>query len=499
MTSDEVLISLGFTVVDNIGEGSFGTVKLATSTKYPNQVAIKVIDPRDKSPEFASKFLSRELRILRTVKHPHIVQVHEIVKRAGRVFIMMEPAATTLLKKTQELRRIPVDQAKVWFSQLLSAMVYLHKRNFVHRDLKCENVLLTADNQVKLTDFGFGRYSRGLPDLSSTFCYSPHYAAPEVLMHEIYNPKKSDVWSLGVILYIMVTGTMPFDDSDERNLIQLQRKPLGYPKGITVEEPCRAFISHLLQYNPFSRPSVAEVAKHPWLQPRQEHEMSEAAQSSAAEAVSSPQENVFGNMKKLCEESCKEIRQQHLHSSQTGTIKHLEKVRVIGRFVVITVDDQDEGSSPTQDVSPLQEDDGSRAAASVTCRSVEVVGEEYGCFSCGGLCAAVKRAANAHVVAPIRRASQSLRRRIKQFFTRSSMVHDQQGVHHSAASTEAPASSAFGQRREDGTPDAPLRGPEVEAAAVLPQPTVKQGTKRLRFPRFKEQKRIEPGGVSLEE
>ncbi|XP_072547011.1 testis-specific serine/threonine-protein kinase 6-like, partial [Salminus brasiliensis] len=210
MTTNEILESLDFNVLANIGQGSFGTVKLAKSKRFEKQVAIKVLDLRLATPSFVRKFLPREIAILRRIRHPHIIQVHEIFNVPSKqVYIVMEAAVMDLQEKLQQSCYIRSSQAKKWFSQLLSAVVYLHQQDIVHRDLKCENVLLTAENQVKLTDFGFGRFSRGFPQLSETYCCTRRYAAPEVLMRKPYDPKKSDVWSLGVILYAMVTGSMP--------------------------------------------------------------------------------------------------------------------------------------------------------------------------------------------------------------------------------------------------------------------------------------------------
>ncbi|XP_072542616.1 testis-specific serine/threonine-protein kinase 6-like [Salminus brasiliensis] len=519
METNEVLRSLGFEVLDNIGKGNFGEVKLVTSERHPDQVAIKIIDRKLMAPYIASKHLPRELTILKVVKHRHIVHVHDIFDMPnGQVYIVMEPAKMDLSQKIQELNRIPISQAKKWFSQLLSAVVYLHQKDIVHRDLKCNNVLLTADDQVKLTDFGFGRFSRGYTDLSETYCGTLQYTAPEV--HEEYDPKKSDVWSLGVILFVMVTGSMPFNESNKCNLRRLQREPLVYPDAVTVEGPCRAFISFILKFNPIIRPSATEVAMHPWLS-----ETSESAGSSVTR-----RENMFGTPLKHSKENCEEVQHHHQHTAEVdggwedqalsspatlsglysfqtntdehNTIKHAEKFRVIGRFVVVAVDDedddQDRGGIAHQDVSPLQKGDCSRAGASLTCRSIEAVEEEDGCFSCSPLCAAVKKAASACVVAPILRASRSLRRRMKLFFKRSSLVHDSsslQGACHSTASTEAPACSHTEHRREDGTPDVLLREAVVEAPPVLLQPTVKQEARRLRFPQFKilkMMKRIRP-------
>ncbi|XP_072524057.1 testis-specific serine/threonine-protein kinase 6-like [Salminus brasiliensis] len=271
METDGVLRSLGYEVVDNLGAGSFGMVKLATSERHPQHVAIKIMNRRKESSNFASKLLPRELAILKIVRHPHIIQVHEIFDMPnGQLFIVMEAAAMDLLRKILELHHIPINQARTWFSQLLSAVVYLHQQNIAHRDLKCQNVLLSADGQVKLTDFGLGCISRGFPFLSRTYFGTRHYSASEVLLNRPYDPKKCDVWSLGVILYVMVTGSMPWVQDDHYSLTQLQRKAVVYPSGITVEEPCRVFISYMLRYNPFNRPSVTKVAQHPWLQSRQE-------------------------------------------------------------------------------------------------------------------------------------------------------------------------------------------------------------------------------------
>ncbi|XP_072529646.1 testis-specific serine/threonine-protein kinase 6-like [Salminus brasiliensis] len=271
METDRVLRSLGYQVMNNIGNGTYSTVQLATSQRHPGKVAIKVIDCKGKSPEFVYKYLPRELAILRRVRHPHIVRVHEIIEMPSRqVYIVMEPAKIDLFHKIKELGRIPIGTAKKWFSQLLSAMVYLHQQDIVHRDLKAENVLLTADGRIKLTDFGLGSFSKGFPDLSRTFCGTPTYAAPEVILGLPYDPKKSDVWSMGIILYAMVCGRLPFRfNFSFKKLLHLQRQPLVYPKGIRVGKLCRGFISYMLQINDFARPSMAEVAQHPWLWSRQ--------------------------------------------------------------------------------------------------------------------------------------------------------------------------------------------------------------------------------------
>ncbi|CAI5762045.1 testis-specific serine serine/threonine-protein kinase 6-like [Podarcis lilfordi] len=266
---DRWLSELGYKLGQTLGEGSYSKVRVATSAKYKGPLAIKVVDRRRAPPDFVHKFLPRELSILRAIRHPNIVRVFEFIEVCnGKLYIVMEAASTDLLQLVQQLGKLPcVPDARDIFVQVVAAVRYLHDRNLVHRDLKCENVLLTADGRrAKLTDFGFGRESRGYPDLSTTYCGSAAYASPEVLLGIPYDPKKYDVWSLGVVLYVMVTGCMPFDDTHIHSMPRRQKKGVFYPDGLgPLPEACKALIALLLQFSPASRPGVGQVAKNTWL------------------------------------------------------------------------------------------------------------------------------------------------------------------------------------------------------------------------------------------
>ncbi|KAG6938958.1 testis specific serine kinase 6 [Chelydra serpentina] len=266
---DKLLSNLGYKLGQTLGEGSYSKVRVATSTKYKGPLAIKVVDRHRAPPDFVNKFLPRELSILRLIRHPHIVQIFEFIEVCnGKLYIVMEAASTDLLQLVQRLGRIScVPEARDIFRQIVGAVRYLHDRNLVHRDLKCENVLLTSDgHRAKLTDFGFGKEARGYPDLSTTYCGSSAYASPEVLLGIPYDAKKYDIWSLGVVLYVMVTGCMPFDDTHIHSMPRRQKKGVLYPDGLPpLPEPCKTLIAQLLQFSPASRPGVAQVAKNSWL------------------------------------------------------------------------------------------------------------------------------------------------------------------------------------------------------------------------------------------
>ncbi|XP_001517815.2 testis-specific serine/threonine-protein kinase 6 [Ornithorhynchus anatinus] len=267
MSGDKLLSELGYKLGKTIGEGSYSKVKVATSRKYKGVVAIKMVDRRRAPPDFVTKFLPRELSILRGVRHPHIVHVFEFIEVCdGQLYIVMEAGGADLLRVVQRSGPLACGRARDLFAQMAGAVRYLHDRHLVHRDLKCENVLLSPDERrVKLTDFGFGRQARGFPDLSTTYCGSAAYASPEVLLGIPYDPKKYDVWSLGVVLYVMVTGCMPFDDADVARLPRRQRRGVVYPQGLEPVGPCRALIAHLLQFCPADRPSAGQVVRNAWL------------------------------------------------------------------------------------------------------------------------------------------------------------------------------------------------------------------------------------------
>ncbi|XP_062465974.1 testis-specific serine/threonine-protein kinase 6 [Pezoporus occidentalis] len=266
---EKILHDLGYRLGRTIGEGSFSKVKAATSNKYKGPLAIKVVDRQRAPHTFVYKFLPRELNILRKIQHPNIVRVLELIEVcSGKLYIVMEAAATDLLKLVQQLGKLPcVPKARDIFAQVVGAVHYLHDHNLVHRDLKCENVLLTADgHRAKLSDFGFSKETSSYPDLSTTFCGSAAYSSPEVLMGIPYDAKKYDMWSLGVMLYVMVTGCMPFDNTHICKISQQQKKGVLYPEGLPpLPEPCQALITQLLQYSPASRPGVGQVAKNSWL------------------------------------------------------------------------------------------------------------------------------------------------------------------------------------------------------------------------------------------
>ncbi|XP_069726980.1 testis-specific serine/threonine-protein kinase 2 [Phaenicophaeus curvirostris] len=273
MDDTMLLRKKGYRLKATLGKGSFGKVKSAYCSQLKHQVAIKIIDKTKAPQDSLKKFIPRELEALTCLQHPSIIKIYEIFETSrGKVYIVMELGKKgDLLDYIRTMGAMDEDVARVKFLQLVSAVKHCHDLDFAHRDLKCENIILDEDLNMKLADFGFSKRlsqdKNGKTILSNTFCGSAAYAAPEVLEGVPCDPRISDIWSLGVILYIMVYALMPFDDSNVRKMIHCQRQhEIPFPESKYLTAECKDLIYHLLQPDATQRMHIDEVLKHPWLQ-----------------------------------------------------------------------------------------------------------------------------------------------------------------------------------------------------------------------------------------
>ncbi|XP_064459945.1 uncharacterized protein LOC135370174 isoform X2 [Ornithodoros turicata] len=268
-TSRELLAYAGYIIGREIGEGTYSKVRMAV--KNGMTYAVKIV-PKHLAPrEYVTHFLPRELDIIPKLQHPNIVQVFDILDVRQKVFIVMEMATKgDLLQKVSNEAPFSEGKAFLYFEQIADAVAYLHKQHIVHRDLKCENILLNPNHQVKLADFSFTRYcynpKSGRKLLSETYCGSAAYAAPEVIQNIRYRPKRYDSWSLGVILYIMVAGQLPFDDSDPFHQVRAQMcRQIYFPPSYRLSKLLKNLIRHLLEPVVLYRSTVTRALKHPWM------------------------------------------------------------------------------------------------------------------------------------------------------------------------------------------------------------------------------------------
>ncbi|XP_041059013.1 testis-specific serine/threonine-protein kinase 1-like [Carcharodon carcharias] len=301
MDDGVVLKKRGYTLGVNLGEGSYAKVKSAYSDRLKTNVAVKIIDRRKAPADFLEKFLPRELEILALLNHRYIVKTFEIFETSdGKVYIIMELGVQgDLLEFIKTRGALPEEVSRKMFRQLALAVKHCHELDVVHRDLKCENLLLDKDFNVKLSDFGFAKRcstdDQGRPLLSKTFCGSAAYAAPEVLQGIPYQPKVYDVWSLGVILFIMVCGSMPYDDSNIKRMLRIQKEHrVDFPRSKVVPADCKELIYRMLHPDTSKRLTIDEVLEHPWVFSAK---MKEASTTKKVEPSTEKREDKHGHTK----------------------------------------------------------------------------------------------------------------------------------------------------------------------------------------------------------
>ncbi|XP_043280585.1 testis-specific serine/threonine-protein kinase 4-like [Venturia canescens] len=264
-----VLESHGYALGRTIGAGSYATVKVAKSNRHECQVAVKIVSKFQAPEDYLRKFLPREIEVVKGLKHPHLIRFLQAIETTHRVYIIMEFAVNgSLLDIICRDTFIDESRSRRWFRQLTDAVDYCHERGVVHRDIKCENLLMDQEYNIKLSDFGFARGQmkpkNGVVILSETFCGSYAYASPEILRGIPYQPQLSDAWSLGVVLYAMVYGCLPFDDTNFAHLLKQVQSKVTFPKAPKISSECRSLIMRILMPQK-TRIKIADIRSDPWL------------------------------------------------------------------------------------------------------------------------------------------------------------------------------------------------------------------------------------------
>ncbi|KAM9707319.1 MAP/microtubule affinity-regulating kinase 3a isoform 11-T11 [Menidia menidia] len=240
-----------YRLLKTIGKGNFAKVKLARHIPTGREVAIKIIDKTQLNPNSLQK-LFREVRIMKILNHPNIVKLFEVIETERTLYLVMEYASGgEVFDYLVAHGRMKEKEARAKFRQIVSAVQYCHQKHIVHRDLKAENLLLDADMNIKIADFGFSNeFTMG--NKLDTFCGSPPYAAPELFQGKKYDGPEVDVWSLGVILYTLVSGSLPFDG---QNLKELRERVLRgkYRIPFYMSTDCENLLKRFLVLNPAKR------------------------------------------------------------------------------------------------------------------------------------------------------------------------------------------------------------------------------------------------------
>lgn len=248
-----------------LGQGNFAKVYHARDTKAAQSVAIKVIDKEKVLKVGLIDQTKREISVMSMLKHPNVIGLYEVMATKTKIYLSMEYAKGGELFNKVARGRLREDVARMYFQQLIGAVDFCHGRGVYHRDLKPENLLLDENGTLKITDFGLSALaeSKHQDGLLHTTCGTPAYVAPEVISRRGYDGAKADIWSCGVILYVLLAGHLPFHDS---NLMEMYRKisRAEYKYHNSMSPEVRRLLSRILDPNPSSRISTAKIMENPW-------------------------------------------------------------------------------------------------------------------------------------------------------------------------------------------------------------------------------------------
>ncbi|KAK0411351.1 hypothetical protein QR680_005612 [Steinernema hermaphroditum] len=252
-----------YKLLKTIGKGNFAKVKLAKHVPTGLEVAIKIIDKTALNPSSLQK-LYREVKIMKQLDHPNIVKLYQVMETDQTLYLVMEYASGgEVFDYLVAHGRMKEKEARAKFRQIVSAVQYLHQKNIIHRDLKAENLLLDGDMNIKIADFGFSNHFF-VGNKLDTFCGSPPYAAPELFQGKKYDGPEVDVWSLGVILYTLVSGSLPFDG---QNLKELRERVLRgkYRIPFYMSTDCENLLKKFLVLNPARRGTLEAIMRDRWM------------------------------------------------------------------------------------------------------------------------------------------------------------------------------------------------------------------------------------------
>ncbi|KAI8906443.1 kinase-like domain-containing protein [Gorgonomyces haynaldii] len=254
------LISVGsYTLGRTIGEGTFGKVKLGTHQLTGQSVAIKIVD------KMHAPSLVREIETWRQLRHPNVAHLYDVLCTETKIYMVTEycPGGEVFEYISKNGKMGESELSRGICRQIVEAVGHCHDKGLTHRDLKLENIVFTSEQEVKLIDFGFTTSFEQSP-LLETYCGSSAYASPEIISGKKYSGRETDCWSLGVIIYTIVVGVLPFDDDNDS---VIHKKILDVDFAIPQENSLvfQDLINNLLVFEPSKRLTIPQILEHPFI------------------------------------------------------------------------------------------------------------------------------------------------------------------------------------------------------------------------------------------
>ena len=252
-----------FNIKGIIGKGTFSVVKLGENRITKEKVAIKVMQKSKIINQDDLIRIAREIEMLKKLKHPNVIKIDKILEDSKMFYIIMEYCENgELFNRIVERQRLTEDEAAIFYYQIISGLEYIHKKKIVHRDLKPENLLLAKNDILKIIDFGLSNYS-SFNIMLATPCGSPCYASPEMVSGKKYNGFLIDIWSTGIILFAMICGYLPFEDSNNEILFgKILRCKINYPRH--VGELPLDLMKKIIVPEPTKRITLQQIKEHPF-------------------------------------------------------------------------------------------------------------------------------------------------------------------------------------------------------------------------------------------
>ena len=254
-----------YKIISKIKEGDNSKIYLAKSTYTGDEVAIKAISKEEFQKDIEDlALISNQLESLKILKHKNIISLYEIYESPKYIYLVMEfSPKKNLIEKIILKKRLSENETLIIFVQLLDALIYMHKMNIAHRNIRTEHILFDKNNRPKLIGFNYSTFyekNKKIKGMFGSLCYT----CPEILNDEEYVPELADVWSLGVVLYVMICGYLPFsEENDEKNKEYISEGKIEYPKEISNK--VKDLLKHMLDINCNKRYNLQKIMKHPWV------------------------------------------------------------------------------------------------------------------------------------------------------------------------------------------------------------------------------------------